>query len=146
MHGRRVHLDNKCLLRREHARTRTMYGVLCVFHVEEGIFFSSALDAKIQSAPRPCPRHHLSTDDLSTPPSLYKPRSSLFSSSDFLCTLAGSGLLLQLTHIINWGGRKEERKEKEKMAKETRGLPKPAAAAGAADDGYHYSLDPVSPC
>jgi hypothetical protein len=32
------------------------------------------------------------------------------------------------------------------MAKETRGLPKPAAAAGAADDGYHYSLDPVSPC
>lgn len=33
------------------------------------------------------------------------------------------------------------------MAKETRGLPKPAAAAaaGAADDGYHYSLGPVSP-
>lgn len=115
MHGRHVYLDNKRLLRCEHAHTRTMYGVLCVFHVEEGIFlFFSAL-AKIQSAPRPCSRHHLSTDDLSTPPSLYQPKSSLFSSSDFLYTLAGSGLLLQLTHIINLGeGREEGRKEKKK--------------------------------
>jgi hypothetical protein len=88
------------------------------------------LDAKVQSAPRPCQgiicqlaicqRHHQYVSQVII---ILFPRF-------FFTFFFGRG---SATHVINWGMKGK------KKAEETRGLPKPAAA-GAPDEGYHYSL------